>query len=310
MNRNTKDYLKISLKGMAMGIADTIPGVSGGTIAFITGIYEELVSSISNVNLKLFQIWKKEGFWSFWKEINGGFLLALLTGILISIFSFMRLANFLLKTEPLLVWSFFFGLVLASILLVGREINNWRGATLLTLIIGAGIAYGITILPPATQNSSYWYLFMSGAFAVCAMILPGISGAFILVLLGSYQTITQAVHDFDFKKIVAVGLGAIMGLISFSRILKWLFKHYKNLTLALLTGFIAGSLNKIWPWKNTLDSITIREKTIVLAEQSVLPSNFIGEPKTWSCIFLMLLGFFSILFLERIAAKKQTNNAK
>ncbi len=142
------------------------------------------------------------------------------------------------------------------------------------------------------------------------MILPGISGAFILVLLGSYQTITQAVHDFDFKRILAVALGAIMGLLSFSRVLKWLFNHYKNLTLALLTGFIAGSLNKIWPWKNTIDSITIREKTIVLAEQSVLPDNFIGEPQTWNCILLMLLGFFSILFLERKAAKKQTNNAK
>jgi putative membrane protein len=310
MSRNTKDYLKISLKGIAMGIADTIPGVSGGTIAFITGIYEELVSSISNVNLRLFQVWKTEGFWSFWKKFNGGFLLALLTGILVSVFSFMRLANYLLKTEPLLVWSFFFGLVLASILLVGKEIKNWRGATLTTLIIGVCIAYGITILPPATQNTSYWYLFISGAFAVCAMILPGISGAFILVLLGSYQTITQAVHDFDFKRILAVALGAIMGLLSFSRVLKWLFNHYKNLTLALLTGFIAGSLNKIWPWKNTIDSITIREKTIVLAEQSVLPDNFIGEPQTWNCILLMLLGFFSILFLERKAAKKQTNNAK
>lgn len=310
MSRNTKDYFKISLKGIAMGIADTIPGVSGGTIAFITGIYEELVSSISNVNLRLFQVWKTEGFWSFWKKLNGGFLLALLTGILVSVFSFMRLANYLLKTEPLLVWSFFFGLVLASILLVGKEIKNWRGATLTTLIIGACIAYGITILPPATQNTSYWFLFISGAFAVCAMILPGISGAFILVLLGSYQTITQAVHDFDFKRILAVALGAIMGLLSFSRVLKWLFNHYKNLTLALLTGFIAGSLNKIWPWKNTIDSITIREKTIVLAEQSVLPDNFKGEPQTWSCILFMLIGFFSILFLERKAAKKQTNNAK
>ncbi|MDR6300437.1 DUF368 domain-containing protein [Mesonia maritima] len=307
--RSFKDYFIVSLKGIAMGAADTVPGVSGGTIAFISGIYEELITSISNVNLSLLKTWKNHGFKEMWKSFNGNFVLALLSGILISVFTLMRLANYLLEHHPILIWSFFFGLVIASIWYVGRQIEQWNIKSVAALIIGAVAAYYVTTIPVASSDNSLIYLFFSGSLAVCAMILPGISGAFILVLLGAYQEITQAVHDFNFKKIGLVGLGAICGLLAFSKLLKWLFTYYKTITLAVLTGFIAGSLNKIWPWKEVLESITLDDKEIVTKEQSVLPWNYNEDPQLWFAIILMLAGFFLILILEKLAEKKPETNA-
>ncbi|WP_233357751.1 DUF368 domain-containing protein [Haloflavibacter putidus] len=307
--RRFKNHIVLVLKGMAMGAADTVPGVSGGTIAFISGIYEELITTIGNINLSLFTEWKKNGFASFWKKLNGGFILSILIGILISIFSFMRLANYLLENHPVLIWSFFFGLVLASILFVAKQITRWRLATILAIILGATVAFYVTTLPVAASNDSYLYLFIAGAIAVCAMILPGISGAFILVLLGAYETITKAVHDFDFKKIIAVGLGAIVGLLSFSKVLKWLFAHYKNITLAVLTGFIAGSLNKIWPWKHVLETKTFGDKVKIIDEESVLPWNFNQDSHLLFAIILAIAGFLLIIALEKIAEKKPDGNA-
>ena len=307
--RSFKDYLIVSLKGIAMGAADTVPGVSGGTIAFISGIYEELITSISNVNLSLLKTWKNHGFKEMWKSFNGNFVLALLSGILISVFTLMRLANYMLEHHPILIWSFFFGLVIASIWYVGRQIEQWNIKSVAALIIGAVAAYYVTTIPVASSDNSLIYLFFSGSLAVCAMILPGISGAFILVLLGAYQEITQAVHDFNFKKIGLVGLGAICGLLAFSKLLKWLFTYYKTITLAVLTGFIAGSLNKIWPWKEVLESITLDDKEIVTKEQSVLPWNYNEDPQLWFAIILMLAGFFLILILEKLAEKKPETNA-
>lgn len=304
MQRSFLDYLTVTLKGMAMGAADVVPGVSGGTIAFISGIYEELISTISGVKPSLISTWKEEGFRVMWKELNGNFILALFGGILISLFSLMRLANYLLETHPVLIWSFFFGLVLASIWFVAKQIPQWNFKSVLALAIGAAVAFYIVSLPPLSPNSSYLFLFFAGAIAVCAMILPGISGAFILVLLGAYKSVTEAAHDFDLKTLAMVGIGAVFGLLTFSRILKWLFVHYTSITLAILTGFIAGSLNKIWPWKEVLEKAVYGDKEVVLREASVLPWNFNGDPQTTYAILLMLAGFFLIIILEMLATNQ------
>lgn len=287
-----------------MGAADVVPGVSGGTIAFISGIYEELITSINNINLSLFTTLKKEGIKAAWNKVNGNFLLALFLGIFISILSLAKFLSWLLENEPILLWSFFFGLVLASIFFVGKEITRWTLGTAAVLILGAALAYFITELPPSENVDSLPYLFLSGALAVCAMILPGISGAFILVLLGSYKTILDAVHERDIKIILTVGVGAIFGLLSFARLLKWMFNHYKNSTLALLTGFILGSLNKIWPWKKVLETKTFGEKTIVVDDMNVWPSAFEGDNQLILAIILALIGFSFIFILEKVASKK------
>ncbi|MFC6858869.1 DUF368 domain-containing protein [Zunongwangia atlantica] len=304
MQRSLREYLSITLKGMAMGAADVVPGVSGGTIAFISGIYEELISTISGVDLSLLKTWKNEGFKAMWLQLNGGFIVSLFLGILISIFTLMRLANYLLVNHPVLIWSFFFGLVLASIWYVARQIPNWNFKIVLGLIIGAAVALYITSLPPMGSSDSMLFMFIAGAVAVCAMILPGISGAFILVLLGAYRPVTEAAHNFDFKIIAIVGLGAVFGLLSFSKILKWLFTHYTSITLAVLTGFIAGSLNKIWPWKKVLEVAKFDDKEIVINETSVLPWNFEGDSQLLFSVVLMLAGFGLIFLLESLASNQ------
>ena len=306
MQRRLLDYAVISLKGIAMGAADAVPGVSGGTIAFISGIYEELIKTISGVNLSLFKTLKKEGFSAFWTQLNGNFIVALLSGIIISYVSFMRLAKYLIENHPILIWSFFFGLIVASIFFVGKQINKWNAGVVVSIILGALAAYYITTLPTMADNNSSLFLFFAGALAICAMILPGISGSFILVILGAYKTLSDALHDFDVKKIAIFTFGAIVGLLSFSHILKWLFKHYHNITLALLTGFIFGSLNKIWPWKEVVTWQTASDgiKT-PLVEKSISPFTFDGNPQITYAIILMVVGFLTIFILEKIGSKKQ-----
>ena len=334
MQRRLSDYLFITLKGIAMGAADAVPGVSGGTIAFISGIYEELITTISGVNFTLISTLRKHGFIAFWKQLNGSFLLALLTGIIISFATFMRLAKYLIEHHPVLIWSFFFGLIVASILFVGKQIERWNLGTIVSLLFGTLAAFYITTLPSMANNDSSVFLFFAGALAICAMILPGISGSFILVILGAYKMLSDAFHDFDFKRIFIFASGALIGLLSFSHVLKWLFNHYKNTTLALLTGFIFGSLNKIWPWKETL---TVLEKTSgktipvsqitnfgtievyqrkindfetlkMVSEKSVLPFHYSEinnaiEPQIAFAIGLMILGFLTIFILEKIGSK-------
>ncbi|MEO2051182.1 MAG: DUF368 domain-containing protein [Allomuricauda sp.] len=302
--RRILDYIFITLKGMAMGAADVVPGVSGGTIAFISGIYEELITSINNINLSLIGIFKKDGIKAVWNKINGNFLVSLFIGIFISVLSLAKFLSWLLENEPVLLWSFFFGLVVASIFFVGKEIKQWNLGKITILVLGAALAYFITELPVSENTDSLPYLFMSGALAICAMILPGISGAFILVLLGSYKTILDAVHERDLKIVITVALGAIFGLLSFARLLKWMFSHYKNTTLALLTGFILGSLNKIWPWKKVLETQTFGEKTVVVADKNVLPWAFEGDNQLMLAIILAIIGFSLIFILEKAATKK------
>ncbi|KAB5486971.1 DUF368 domain-containing protein [Flagellimonas hadalis] len=302
--RRLTDYIIITLKGMAMGAADVVPGVSGGTIAFISGIYEELITSINNIDLSLITVLRKEGIKAFWSRINGNFLLALFAGIFISVLSLAKFLSWLLENEPVLLWSFFFGLVVASVFFVGKEIQKWNLGTVVVFVLGAVVAYFITELPVSENTDSLPYLFMSGALAVCAMILPGISGAFILVLLGPYKTILDAVHERDIKIVLTVALGAIVGLLSFARLLKWMFNNYKNITLALLTGFILGSLNKIWPWKKVLQTRTFGDKTIVVDDVNVLPGAFEGDNQLMLAIILAILGFSLIFILEKAASKK------
>jgi putative membrane protein len=301
--RNLLQYLVITLKGIAMGAADVVPGVSGGTIAFISGIYEELLTSISSVNLATFKLLKTKGMSAAWKAINGNFLLALIIGIFISIVSLSKLISYLLEHKPILVWSFFFGLVVASILYIAKQISNWNVLTVFLLITGAVLAYYITTLQPLiSENSSPLFLFLAGALAICAMILPGISGAFILVLLGAYKPVLDAIHNKDFKLLAILAAGAIVGLLSFSKILKWLFDHYRNLTLAVLTGFILGSLNKIWPWKETLTwRVNSHGINVPFNEQSILPNSFNGDPQLLMAILLAVVGFGIIILLEKIA---------
>lgn len=335
MQRRFKDYFLITLKGVAMGAADAVPGVSGGTIALISGIYEELISTISNVNISLIKTFRQDGFKTFWKALNGNFILALLIGILTSFASFMRLAKYLIEEHPVLIWSFFFGLIIASIFFVGKQIKKWSLATIISLIIGAFAAYYVTTLPSMASNSNPLFLFLAGAIAICAMILPGISGSFILVILGAYKTLSDAIHDWDFKRIAIFGVGAVVGLLSFSRVLKWLFKHYHNTTLALLTGFIVGSLNKIWPWKKSimvlndttgqavpfsdisnLGSLSVYQQQIndfesykIVTEESVSPFVYSsinnGESSQLiAAIVLIVAGFLTIFILEKIGNKK------
>ncbi len=306
MSRTIKDYVIITLKGMAMGAADVVPGVSGGTIAFISGIYEELLESISNVNLKLLKTLRKHGIKAAWQQLNGNFIAALFIGIFISVVSLAKGLKWMLENEPILLWSFFFGLVLASVIYVAKQIQKWSLGVVVFLIIGAGLAYYITTLNPlVSENSSPLFLFLAGALAICAMILPGISGAFILVLLGAYKSVLEAVNTRDIFTIGVIGLGAIVGLLSFSRILKWLFAKYKDFTLAILTGFIVGSLNKIWPWKETLTyRMNSKGVEVPLKQVSISPNSYDGDPQLLMAIGLSIIGFAVIIGLEKLAVKK------
>tara|TARA_B100000780_G_scaffold161805_1_gene113097 strand:+ start:1481 stop:2407 length:927 start_codon:yes stop_codon:yes gene_type:complete len=306
MVRVLKDYLIIGLKGMAMGAADVVPGVSGGTIAFISGIYEELLTSISNINFSLFKTLKSDGFKAVWKLLNGNFLISLFIGIFISILSLAKVIKYLLENHSILLWSFFFGLVLASLIYIAKQITKWDFISFFVLILGAILAYYITTLNPLiSENSSPGFLFLAGAIAICAMILPGISGSFILVLLGAYKPVLDAVSSNDFKTILIFMAGAVIGLLTFSRVLKWLFKHYKNLTLAALTGFIIGSLNKIWPWKETLTwRINSQGIKTPFNQESISPFSYSDESHLMMASALAFFGFSLILLMEYFAKKK------
>ena len=320
--RNFIQYLTITAKGLAMGAADVVPGVSGGTIAFISGIYEELIETIHNIDLGFFKIWKKDGFSKAWKHYNLSFLLALFSGVFISIISLAKLITWLLDTYPVMVWSFFFGLVIASIVYVGKQVDRWRLSVIIALIVASVLSYLITIADPIGSPESTWFLFFAGFIAIIAMILPGISGAFILLLLGAYTTVIGIVTQLGegvttlnsslflgaFGKLLIFGVGAIVGLKSFSKVLNWMFKHHKNLTLAVLTGFMIGALNKIWPWKEILQyRMNHAGEQVPFIERSILPQNYDGNPQILYAIIFAIIGFLTIFLLERFADKSKTN---
>jgi putative membrane protein len=308
--RSFKDYLLISLKGIGMGVADVIPGVSGGTIAFITGIYEELVNSIKSISPAKLKLILKGKFKQFWAEINGNFLLSLVTGIFISILSLAKLLIYLLESYPILVWSFFFGLIVASAIFVSRYVKKWGIGVVISTVTGISIAWIITIMSPAEANTSWWFIFFSGAIAICAMILPGISGSFILVLLGMYKFILDALSAFNIPVILVFLAGALIGIISFSNILSWLLRKYHDITIGLLAGFMVGSLNKIWPWKKVLETFVDRHGEIKpLIERNVLPGAFetaTGAPAMVpGAIGLAIAGFVLIFVIEGMTITKK-----
>lgn len=285
---------------MAMGAADVVPGVSGGTIALISGIYDPMLKSINAINLTLFKTLKAEGVKSAWKSINGSFLLLLFAGIATSIVSLAKLLSTLLVTQPIVLWSFFFGLILASIVLVWKPIvhtNKWSTALLSS--VGFASALSISLLNPLPEASSLAYLFFSGALAICAMILPGISGSFILVLLGSYPTVLNAVHERNISVLLILGAGAVFGLLSFSKLLEWLFEHFKNATLTVLVGFIAGTLPKIWPWKVETE----------LGLNLYLPNFKTSSDQLLTGLMFMSLGLILVLFIETIGNPTKNKRA-
>ena len=305
-----------------MGAADVVPGVSGGTIAFISGIYEELIESIDKINFGVFKVWKTKGFKTAWQSINGTFLLALFSGIAISILSLAKLIKWLLHNEPILLWSFFFGLVLASILYIAKQIKGWSAKLIIAIVATSILSYYITLAEPFASPDSPFYLLFCGFIAIIAMILPGVSGAFILLILGAYQTAIDTINNLRdgilqgnmelFKdaliKFILLAVGAVVGLKVFSKALNWMFKHHKNLTLAILTGFMVGSLNKIWPWKKVLKTrINSEGEEVTLLDKSILPSSYDGDNHILMALVFIVIGFAAILILESLG--KQKNKA-
>ena len=306
-------YIVLALKGCAMGMADVVPGVSGGTIAFISGIYEELLDSIRSVDATALRLLLRFRLAEFWRHVNGRFLLPVLLGIAVAIFSLARLMTYLLTNHPIAIWSFFFGLIVASALLVARQIGRWDWRTVLAFAVGAAAAWWITVATPAETPDDWWFVMLSGAIAICAMILPGISGAFILLLLGKYQYIMHAVGEFDIPVIAVFVIGAAAGIISFSHLLSWLLKHWHDVTVAVLMGFMVGSLNKVWPWKETvetyLDSHGVAQP---LVQNNIAPGTFeqlTGQSSLLvQAILLGIVGFLVIYGIELVArmiVKKQ-----
>ncbi len=298
-------YLLLYFKGMAMGSADVVPGVSGGTIAFITGIYETLLNTLGNINLEAFSLLKSGQFKAFWMHVNGSFLLVLLAGIATSIISFAKIITDLLSEYPIQVWSFFFGLIVISALIILREIKNWNFGVIIALFTGAIMAYFITSSTPAETTSAPWFIFLSGAVAICAMILPGISGAFILLLFGKYEYILGAIKNFQILDILLFGLGCLVGILTFARLVSWLFKKFHNLTMGVLSGFMLGSLYKVWPWKETTATYIDRNNEInPLIQVAVLPNDYMAktgsEPFFLEALASAALGFLLVLGIDRL----------
>jgi putative membrane protein len=302
-----KKYFVLVLKGMGMGAADVVPGVSGGTIAFITGIYEELINSIKSVNHKSLKLLFTGKIAAFWQAINANFLLALVIGIGISVVSLAKLLKYILENHPELIWSFFFGLIVASAIYVAKQITKWNISAIISIIAGVAVAYFITEITPAETTNAYWFIFVSGAIAICAMILPGISGSFILLLLGKYEYIIGAISEFKLMVLGVFLSGAAVGIISFSNVLSWLLKKFHNQTIAVLSGFMIGSLNKVWPWKNTLETFTDRHGEIKpLIQENVLPAAYEGDAHLISAIALAIAGFVLIFVIERMATTRES----
>lgn len=305
-----KSHLVVYLKGVAMGAADVVPGVSGGTVAFITGIYEKLVESIKSIEPRAVRLLFKEGPAAFWDHINGTFLLVLALGVGTSIVTLARVITDLLDKQPELLWSFFFGLILVSSIYAGRRIKNWGAVNIGVLLIGGVVGYLITVLAPARLEPDNLTLFVAGAIAICAMILPGISGSFILLMMGLYGHVIGAIKDFQLSVLGLFAAGAVTGLLGFSHLLSWLLKRYHDTTMALLTGFMVGSLNKVWPWKETIEyRVNSHGEQAPFLQQNVLPQqylNIVGEdPKLIACVLLMTGAIGAVLVLEKWASMDQ-----
>ncbi len=289
-----------------MGTADVIPGVSGGTVAFITGIYEELLNSIKSIDKEAMELLLKLKITDFWKKINAPFLISVFAGIVTSLVSLARLMTYLLEHHPIQIWSFFFGLIMISSPLILRDIRRWDMGTALSFLMGIVIAYFITILSPTETPTNLPFVFLCGSLAICAMILPGISGAFILLLIGKYEYMISALIDFNIPIVSVFALGCIFGLFVFSRLLSWILSHYRYITLAVLAGFMIGSLNKVWPWKEvTLFRINHEGIRVPAFDRSVWPSVYFEktgqDPLLFNAILFAAIGILLVVTIEKIA---------
>lgn len=304
-----KKHLLLFAKGIAMGAADVVPGVSGGTVAFISGIYDELLRSIAGVPAALSLLLRGRVL-AAWQAANATFLLVLLAGILTSVLSLARVITFLLAEHPIPVWSFFFGLILVSSHLVAREIQRWNWSRFVSFTVGAAFAYWITVAAPMQWGTNSLSIFFAGSIAICAMILPGISGSFILLLLGLYPFILGAVKGLDVNVLALFASGCLVGIVSFAGLLRWLLLRWRDLTLALLTGLMLGSLNKLWPWKETLTwHADSHGQQVPLLQANLLPGRFAEvsgqDPQLLLAILLALGGVLLVLGLEWLAARHQ-----
>lgn len=291
-----------------MGAADVVPGVSGGTIAFITGIYDEFLGSLKNCTPAALLLWKQQGFKAFWQHINGSFLVALFAGILLSIKTFAALIELALHEHPIWVWSFFFGLIIASVVLLARHMPHWRFKDVVALFVGAAVVVAISMAAPAQLPGYWWVMFLGGFVAICAMILPGISGSFLLLLAGLYPVFLSAVNNLEWLLLFSFGVGAVCGLLSFSRVLSWLLANYHQVTVATLIGFLVGSLNVTWPWKEPLVTMLDRHgETVVVQSANVLPARYAevvgSQPDTLIAIACAVGGVILVLATEFVASK-------
>ncbi|ENM5832847.1 MULTISPECIES: DUF368 domain-containing protein [Vibrio] len=302
------NYLSTYFKGLAMGAADVVPGVSGGTIAFITGIYDTLLESIRRINPSLVGVLKAQGVAGAFRHINGWFLITLFGGIFTSIATLAKLISWLLVAHPVPIWSFFFGLIVVSVWHMLRQVEQKTFSRLLWLIAGALFAYGITVLKPLHLEPTYLNVMLSGAIAICAMILPGISGSFILLLIGMYAPVLGAVKTLQIDILLLFLSGCVMGLLSFSHVLSWLLRRHRDITLTFLTGLMLGTLPKIWPWKETLSwRVNSSGEQVPLLQRNLSPFEFealTSQPSQWVlAIVLMLAAVALVLGLEKYAEK-------
>lgn len=314
--------LSLILKGGAMGIAEVIPGVSGGTIAFISGIYERLLNAVKAFGPGLIGVHRREGLDGVWRAVDGGFLALLLAGMAMGILVGVFGVSWMLEHYPPLIWAFFFGLILASILFMAKRIGQWRAGEVGLFVLGAILAYAITTLTPANGNEALWFVFLCGAIAISALMLPGISGSFMLLVLGMYQFIVQdtlkgLLVGFTLDKLLILSvfaLGCLTGMMTMSRLLSWTFKRYRSLTLAILTGFLVGSLNKVYPWRNAEDWLRDSSGQVVMAadgltpekilsEVNVLPSGYEGDPLVLGAILTCVLGFLLVYAFDHFGPR-------
>lgn len=308
--RTVQDYVKLFLKGVAMGGADVVPGVSGGTIAFITGIYETLLNAIKSFDAEALRLLFHLRLTALWRHVNASFLLTLLSGIFLSIITLAKVIHYLLEYYPIQLWSFFFGLIVISALSISREIIRWPAGVVISGLVGVVIAYGITEATPTETPTDLWFIFISGAIAICAMILPGISGSFILLILGKYTYILGAVNDRNLLVIVVFAAGCVVGILSFARVISWMLQHYHDIAIALLAGFMIGSLNKIWPWKVVVSTrINSSGEEIPFLTKNVFPGTYVettGEPAFfWQSLLFMFLGIAIVVVLEKLATRHE-----
>jgi putative membrane protein len=292
-----------------MGAANVIPGVSGGTIALITGVFERLINAIKSFNIVAIRLLFKGKIKELIKHVDLWFLISVFSGMVISIISLAKVLKYLFESYPVFIWSFFFGLILASVFYVGKTIQKVNFGVVLFFIIGTALAVSITVMEPAAQNDSFFYLIICGVVAICSMILPGLSGSFVLILMGNYELVMiDAVNNADITTLIPVIIGAIVGLIAFSHLLSWIYKKYKDQTISILTGFILGSLGILWPWKNEIYKIDEFGNLLIKNGEKItqgytryIPDSFNKE--VIIAILLMLSGIIVISLIEKIAAK-------